>query len=130
MKIALLVLGSPLGSAGADSAWQYANAALRVGHELPRVFFFHEGVYNGNDFAAPAQDETDRLQRWATLAQGGATELVLCVASAARRGVLDSDESERHGKAAGNMHPAFTVGGLGLLIDAATDCERLVTFGP
>ena len=72
---------------------------------------------------------SDRLQRWSQLSQSGDTELVLCVASAARRGVLDADESRRHGKASANMHAAFTVGGLGLLIEAATDCERLVTFG-
>ncbi len=129
MKISLLVLGSPLGSACGDSAWHYAEAAHRAGHELASVFFLHDGVYHGNDFAAPAQDEIDRTTRWARLAAESGAELLLCVASAARRGVLDPDEARRHGKAAGNAHGAFALAGLGQLLDAASRCDRLLTFG-
>ena len=129
MKISLLVLGSPLAGSSADSAYHYADAALRAGHEIPGIFFYHEGVYHGNAFSAPAQDETDRVERWVELSRRGPSELVLCVASALRRGILDQAESSRRSRAAGNMHPAFTLAGLGLLVAAAGECDRLLTFG-
>ena len=129
MKISLLVLGSPLAGAGADSAWRYADAAARKGHELISVFFYQDGVYNGNEYCAPAQDEVPRVERWAELAQSSNAELILCVASAARRGILDEAEARRFSKNAGNMHPAFTLAGLGQLVDAAAHCDRLLTFG-
>ncbi len=129
MKFALLVLGSPLGSGGADSAWRFADAALQAGHKVPRVFFMHEGVYNANQLAAPAQDETDRLQRWQQLSREHDCELIVCAASTIRRGVLDADESKRQQKSAANLSEAFEIGGLGLLIEATSECDRVLSFG-
>ena len=129
MNIALLVLASPLASGSADSAFHYAEAALRNGHQVPRIFFYDEGVYHGNALTAPAPDELDRVRRWAELASQKPLELVLCVSSALRRGILDDAEGARQNRTAGNMHPAFTLGGLGLLVEAATSCDRLLTFG-
>ena len=54
---------------------------------------------------------------------------MLCVASALRRGVLDTIEAERHEKGNATMDPAFTIGGLGLLVEAGASADRLVTFG-
>jgi tRNA 2-thiouridine synthesizing protein D len=129
VKFSLLVLSSPLGSGSADSAWQFANAAVQAGHQVHRVFFYHEGVYQGNQLAVPPQDETNAVQRWVDLAQVGSIELVLCVSSALKRGVLDQREADRHERGGTSMHPAFTIAGLGELVDASIQSDRLLTFG-
>jgi tRNA 2-thiouridine synthesizing protein D len=53
----------------------------------------------------------------------------VCVASALRRGMLDPTEASRYEHDAASVAPEFTISGLGQLIDAAIDCDRLVTFG-
>ena len=129
MKIGLLILNSPYASAACNTAQRYADAALRAGHEIPRIFFYHEGVYQGSGYNAPAQDEENSVSRWAEISQSGNTELILCVASASRRGIHDETESRRHNLGAANIHPEFTLAGLGQLIEAAQDYDRLLTFG-
>ncbi|MEP5765529.1 MAG: sulfurtransferase complex subunit TusD [Halieaceae bacterium] len=128
MKFSLLVLSPPQAQAG-DSAWQFARAALLAGHEIYRVFFYQDGTYHGNAMAQPAQDEVDRVARWAELSQQSNVDLVLCIASALKRGVLDAGEASRHGCSASNAHPAFELSGLGQLIDARLNSDRLLTFG-
>lgn len=129
MKFSLLVLGSPYAGQSAETAWQYARAVVEQGHELYRVFFYHEAVYQGNALGVPHQDEVNHAQRWTELAADSGSELVLCVASALKRGVLDQREAERHEKSASSAHPGFVISGLGQLIDAHAHCDRLVTFG-
>jgi tRNA 2-thiouridine synthesizing protein D len=129
MKISLLVLASPHAGQSADTAWHYAEAAVRAGHELYRVFFYHEGVYQGSGLSIAAQDEVDRVQRWAELADQSGAELVLCVASALQRGILDATEADRYERSAHSMHPAFVIAGLGQLVDAGVHSDRLLTFG-
>jgi tRNA 2-thiouridine synthesizing protein D len=51
------------------------------------------------------------------------------VAAAQRRGLLDEDEAKRAGKNADNMAPGFQISGLGQLIDAGIQADRLVVFG-
>ena len=51
------------------------------------------------------------------------------MAAAQRRGLLDADEAQRHGKDADNIAPGFRISGLGQLIEAAIQSDRLVTFG-
>jgi tRNA 2-thiouridine synthesizing protein D len=129
VKFSLLILSSPWSAQGGDSAWQFARAALDQGHELYRVFFYHEGVYQGSSLSVAAQDEIDRVQRWADLAEQHNTDLVLCIASAVKRGLLDETEAKRHQRSTSNIHPAFTLSGLGQLIDASAVSDRLLTFG-
>ena len=129
MKFSLLITASPYGSQGGDSAWHFARAVLDAGHELYRVFFYLEGVYHGNALSVSPRDEVDRTGRWAELAEEHGVDLVLCIASAAKRGMLDSGEAARHEKTAASVHPAFDVSGLGQLVDAHLNSDRLVTFG-
>ena len=68
-------------------------------------------------------------QRWAELASAHDVELVLCIASAVRRGLLDATEAARHERQGPSIHPGFELAGLGQLIDAAAGADRLVTFG-
>jgi len=128
MKIALNVLNTPL----ADSsyrAYQFACAAIKAGHELVRVFFYQDGVYNGNDLASPPQDEINLPTLWQQLSRNHGVELCICVASAIRRGVLDKATAENNKQSQCNLAPGFSIVGLGHLMDAAQQADRLITFG-
>ena len=128
MKFAIVVHGAPSSSESSLSALHFARAVRKQGHELYRVFFYHDGVQNGSALMAPPQDEPDIGAGWQTLAEDGA-ELVICIASSLRRGVLDRAEADRYEKAGGNLSAGFAISGLGQLIDAALTADRVVTFG-
>lgn len=129
MNYTLLVLSAPTTGHGARTAMRFAHAAIERGHTINRVFFLDEGVANGSQISVFPQDETDRLRPWATLAEEHDVELVLCISSAIKRGMLDAAEAERYEKPGPTVHPAFIVSGLGQLIDATASADRLLTFG-
>ena len=129
MKFAILVNVGPYQYQAADSAWQFANAAIAKGHEVARVFFYHDGVNNGTRFTTPPQDDRNVITRWSGLAEEHGLDLVVCVAAAQRRGIVDEDEAKRNGKDGDNLAPGFRISGLGQLIEAAIEADRLVTFG-
>jgi tRNA 2-thiouridine synthesizing protein D len=129
MIYALLVLSSPASGHGARTAIGFAQAAIARGHRIERIFFLDEGTATGSSIAVFPQDEADRLQPWVDLAEQHQVELVLCVSSALKHGMLDPGEAARHQQPAATTHPAFVVSGLGQLIDAAANADRFLTFG-
>ena len=129
MKFGILINEGPYTHQASDSAYHFTEAALRAGHEVVRVFFYHDGVYNGTRLGVPPQDERNISERWTALGQQYDLELILCVAAAQRRGLLNEDEAKRAGKDASNMAPGFQISGLGQLIDAGIQADRLVVFG-
>jgi len=129
MIYSLLVLSSPSSGHGARTAAAFARCVLLRGHQLYRVFFLDAGTEAGSAVTVLPQDEADRLQPWLDLAEQHGVELVLCVSSALKRGMLDEREAGRHEKVGPTAHPAFIVSGLGQLHDAAAHSDRLVTFG-
>ena len=129
MKFGILVNEGPYTHQASDSAYHFTEAALRAGHEVVRVFFYHDGVNNGTRLSVPPQDDRNISERWSALAQKYEVELILCVAAAQRRGLLDEDEARRAGKDSNNMAPGFQISGLGQLIDAGIQADRLIVFG-
>jgi tRNA 2-thiouridine synthesizing protein D len=129
MKLGILVNEGPYTHEAADSAYQFAKAALAKGHEISRVFFYHDGVNNGTRLTVPPQDDRNIVKRWSELAAEHKLDLVLCIAAAQRRGLMDKNESKRHGKDADNLAPGFRISGLGQLIEAGIEADRLVVFG-
>ena len=129
MIYSLLVLSPPASGHAALTAANFARAVLARGHSIHRVFFLDQGATCGCANAIFPQDETDRLQPWLDLAEQHQVELVLCISSALRRGMLDEDEAERHEKSGATVHPAFVVSGLGQLVDASLQSDRMITFG-
>lgn len=127
MNYTLLVTASPSTTRSGLTALRFARALLARGHRLPLVFFLDEGVHTGTDAASTPSDETDLLAGWAQLA-GDKTELVLCVSSALRRGLLDATAARREDTVA-TVHSAFRLGGLGELVEALASSDRVVTFG-
>ncbi len=129
MRYALLVLAGPKSGTANLSAARFAAAAIERGHEIQRVFFLDEGVRVGLATAVAPQDESDALSFWRELHGTQGTELVLCVSSALRHGILNEGERERHERSAATMDDCFEIGGLGLLVDVSIGVDRLLTFG-
>jgi len=129
MKFSIVVNGAPYSSEAPLSALHFARAVLAAGHDIYRVFFYHDGVYSGNRNSAPPQDETDVVAEWQAFARAHAVELVVCVAAALRRGMLDAAEADRYDKDHASLAEGFVISGLGQMIDAALSADRVVTFG-
>jgi tRNA 2-thiouridine synthesizing protein D len=129
MKLAILVNEGPYNHQAVDTAYQFTKAALEKGHEIFRVFFYHDGVNNATRLTVPPQDDRHIQKRWTELAERHKLDLVVCIAAAQRRGLLDENEAKRQGKDAHNIAPGFRISGLGQLIEAGIQAERLVTFG-
>ena len=129
MKFAIQVNEGPYTHQASDTAYQFTKAALEKGHEIFRVFFYHDGVYNGTRLTTPPQDDRNIVQRWSQLAEQYDLDMVVCVAAAQRRGIVDPDEAKRNGKDADNIAPRFRISGLGQLIEAGIQAERLMVFG-
>ena len=128
MKFAIAVFGAPQSSQSCLSALKFAQAVIKEGHVLYRVFFYHDAVSAGNLLSAPPQDEIDLTKEWIAFSEQYNTELIVCIASALRRGMLNQEESDRYEKTVANLSPQFTVSGLGQLIDAGIEADRLVSF--
>jgi len=129
MKLSILVNEGPYQHQAADTAIQFTKAALEKGHDIFRVFFYNDGVNNGTRFAVPPQDDRNITEQWTALAKAHNLDLVVCIAAAQRRGILDENEAKRQGKDGNNIAEGFRISGLGQLIEAGIQSERMVIFG-
>ncbi|MFZ1680039.1 MAG: sulfurtransferase complex subunit TusD [Rhizobiaceae bacterium] len=129
MKFGIVVNEGPYTHQASDSAYHFTKAALDKGHEVVRVFFYHDGVNNATRLTVPPQDDRNLQKLWSELAEAHELDLVVCIAAAQRRGILDANEAKRQGKDADNIAPGFRISGLGQLIDVGIKADRLVTFG-
>jgi tRNA 2-thiouridine synthesizing protein D len=129
MKFTIQVNEGPYTHEASDTAYQFTKAALEKGHEVFRVFFYHDGVNNATRLTTPPQDDRNVVKRWSELAEQHNLDLVVCVAAAQRRGIADADESKRNGKDADNIAPGFRISGLGQLIEGGIQSDRTIVFG-
>jgi len=129
VKIGVVVSEGPYTHQAADTAFNFVKSALATGHEVPRVFFYHDGVNVSTRLSIPPQDERNIQQNWTALAKEHEIDLVVCIAAAQRRGLLDENEARRQSKDADNIAEGFRISGLGQLIEMGIQTDRLVTFG-
>ncbi len=118
MKLGILVNEGPYTHQASDTAYQFALAALAKGHQIYRVFFYHDGVNNATRLTEPPQDDRHIVNRWSKLAQEHGIDLVVCVAAALRRGIKDEI-----------LAKGFRISGLGQLVETGIQADRLVVFG-
>jgi len=118
VKIGVLVNEGPYNHQAADTAYQFARAALAKGHRVQRVFFYNDGVNNASKLTEPPQDDRQIVNRWSKLAEEHGIDLVVCVAAGLRRGLVED-----------NLAPGFRISGLGQLVEAGIESDRLVVFG-
>ncbi len=129
MKLSLLVLGAPFSSQASYSAYRFARAALLSGHSIYRVFLYQDGVHTSNALSSPPQDELNLCEAWQSLQQQYKLDIVTCIAAASRRGVMNEREAKRNEKTGHNLLAGFELSGLGQLIEADVQSDRLITFG-
>lgn len=98
----------------------FVRAALNAGHEVPIVFFYHDGVLAGQT-APPAE----QLAEWIELHQTRALRLCACVGAASRRGLVGDDGRRDEGC---GLDDHFEIVGLGQLVGAAMESDRVITF--
>lgn len=115
MRIDLLVQGAPLTTGAPERALKFARAAIEAGHRIGRIFFYNDAVSVASRFAA---DETGTRAGLAQLAGQADFELAVCVTAAGRRGVRANE----------SLAEGFTIVGLGQLVEAIEDSDRLVSF--
>lgn len=118
MKFAILINEGPFTHQASDSAYRFTTAALARGHEIYRVFFYNDGVYNSNRLSEPQSDDRNLVALWANLGKEHGIDLVVCVAAGLRRGVKDEV-----------LEDGFRISGLGQLVEAGIQADRLVVFG-
>ena len=129
MKFTIMVNEGPYQHQSADTALQFARQVLAQGHEIFRVFFYHDGVNNGTRLSVPPADDRLLQKEWSELSKEHDLDLVLCIAAAQRRGIMDESEAERQGLDANNIIEGFRISGLGQLIEGGIQADRTVVFG-
>ncbi len=118
MKFGILINEGPFTHQASDSAYRFVVAALAKGHEIYRVFFYNDGVFNANKLSEPQTDDRNLVALWSKLAEEHGLDLVVCIAAALRRGVKDEI-----------LQDGFRISGLGQLVEAGIQADRLVVFG-
>ncbi len=122
-------MSSPVSGHCSRTALEFARCLIDRGHTLKRVFFLDAGTVTSSSKCIFPQDESDLFQTWEALATQQDVELIVCISSALRHGMLDTTEAERHERGQSTIRPGFIVSGLGQLIDACANSDRLITFG-
>ena len=118
MKFGLMVNEGPYTHQASDTAYQFAKAVVDKGHQVHRVFFYHDGVNNATRHTEPPQDDRHIVNRWSKLAEDHNIDLVVCIAAAMRRGIVED-----------NLAKGFRISGLGQLVESGIQADRMVVFG-
>ncbi|MBV4551328.1 sulfurtransferase complex subunit TusD [Pseudomonas sp. SWRI102] len=128
MKFAI-ALFSAAHAPSSRRALLFAQAALAGGHEIVRLFFYQDGVYNAANSIVTPQDEQDLPRQWQAFVSDNQLDGVVCIAAALRRGVLNNEEAQRYQRSAASVEAPWALSGLGQLHDAIQDADRLICFG-
>tara|TARA_R110001592_G_scaffold59200_1_gene179558 strand:+ start:4641 stop:5033 length:393 start_codon:yes stop_codon:yes gene_type:complete len=129
MSISILVLGAPFHSEACYTAYRYVKAALESKVKIDRIFFYQSGIHTASSLSCPPGDEYNLYTAWQSLKKSYELDLVVCIAAAARRALIDEAEAKRHNKTAHNMSEEYELSGLGQLIEAIATSDQLITFG-
>ncbi len=118
MKFSLQINASPYHSAASLTAYHFAVEVLAQQHEIYRIFFYHDGIYNALKSANPPDDEISIFKNWSELALKHELDLVICISGAQRRGLTVE-----------NIASGFRLGGLGQLLESTILADRFLVFG-
>jgi tRNA 2-thiouridine synthesizing protein D len=93
------------------------QALINEQHSIKTIFFLFNGAYTANAFIDMPSDEPNISQLWSELAQAHQIRLVVCSASAARRGICVT-----------NLAPGFNLGSIGELVESCDASDRVVSL--
>ncbi|UUO22274.1 sulfurtransferase complex subunit TusD [Colwellia sp. M166] len=117
-----LVVTTPPNSNLTTSAIKLVQTAIENNIKLIGVFFYQDGVLNAAKHLSIPSDEFQALSRWQQLNNDYNVPLYLCITAAEKRGLSDELSSDEHS----NIDAAFTVSGLGELVELTNKAERVV----
>ena len=122
MKTLAVVITTPPYSHLTITALTYVEAALVAGINVIGVFFYQDGVMHDNEGIRIASDEYKAIAHWQRLQQQYQLPLHICITAAEKRGIAcDAIDNDK-------INNAFTVSGLGELVELTTKASRLVQF--
>ena len=116
MRMGIMVLEGPYQHQAADSAYQFAKAALARGHEIVGVFLYTDAVNIANRFIEPPGERNIAAQFDELATQG--IPVVACTACAKFRGMRPDLKTDH-----------VRLSGLGSLAEYLRRADRFVTFG-
>ncbi|NQZ24322.1 MAG: sulfurtransferase complex subunit TusD [Colwellia sp.] len=122
MKSIAFVITTPPNSNLTATAINMVTTALTMKMNVVGVFFYQDGVLNGSQHLALPNDEYQAHQQWQQLYHKYNLPLHLCATAAEKRGLSD-DINDKH---ATNVHQAFTLSGLGELVELNVKADRLI----
>ncbi|WP_066799914.1 sulfurtransferase complex subunit TusD [Moraxella oblonga] len=108
-------------------ALDFAKHALAQGDDL-RVFFYGDGAYIANRLMWQTADVPNLADEWVALANTQGLRLPVCVGTALARGVVDSENANRHGLDGENLRSPFYLVGLSELALMLGDDTKLMQF--
>lgn len=122
MKTLAIVVTTPPYSPLTTTAIDYIKAAIKADINIIGVFFYQDGVMHANQHINIASDEYQAIQQWQQLHKDYQLPLHICVTAAEKRGIvcelINNDK----------INDAFTVSGLGELVELTSKASRLVQF--
>lgn len=128
MKFSIQINASPYSSGCGETAYQFIKATIAHKHQVFRVFFYFDAIYQAFHYMTPPDDELNPARRWSELAKNHNIDLVICISAAQRRGLLCLDESKRQNKLDNDLAEGFRISGLGQLVEAMLEADRFIIF--
>lgn len=122
VKKLAFVITTPPNSNLTATAINMVTTALKNGTNVVGVFFYQDGVLNGSQHLGLPNDEYQAHKRWQQLHHDYSLPLHLCATAAEKRGLSD-DVSDGQ---ANTIHQAFTLSGLGELVELNVNADRLI----
>ncbi|EON92627.1 DsrE family protein [Marinobacter lipolyticus SM19] len=128
----LVITGAPYSSQAPETALGFAQAALRAGHTIDRVFLYGDGVHLASSLPSPPSDEINWTRAWSDFLQEHSVPAVACIASALRRGLVNESEQRRYQLPASNLATPFEIAGLGEWVEStiksSAQSSRVIYF--
>ena len=126
MDYCLHITSAPYSEQGSLSALNFARALIEKNHKITRIFFSGQGVLNANALCVPPQDEIHLPMNWQSFGKENQIELMVCVSSALKHGIINAQEAKRYGKDHCSLLDGFELTGLGQLVDACLSNDRVI----
>lgn len=115
MLYTLVVLSSHLNNN--HDAIALAQDLISNKQQIATVFFLFDAAYTANSFIDMPTDEPNISKQWSDFAHHHQVKLVVCSASAARRGICTT-----------NLAPGFNLGSIGELVASCDAADHVVSL--
>lgn len=122
MLFVVQINSSPYQSQSAYTGLQFCHAVVKQ-HELKRIFFYQDGIYNALTTVASNPNTPNLNQQWEDLSREHHIDLLVCISAAQLRGL----QSEKTGQSC-QPSAGFRIGGMGEMAEAIIEADRFIVF--